>query len=120
MHRGLVGARALVGRAYLADGELRGEYERDIAPRTVAALDAILGGVALPPPRRVLDLGAGTGAVGRWVRAHWSAAEVVAVDRVGGPGIVCADVTRAIRCPGVEGRFDLVVAAHLLTELPLD
>lgn len=120
MHRGLVGTRALVGQPYLADPDLRGEYEREIAPRTEAALASILAGVPLPPPSRVLDLGAGTGVVGRLVRKRWPGVELVAVDRVPGPGIVCADLTRALRCSGVAGPFDLIVAAHLLGELPLD
>jgi ribosomal protein RSM22 (predicted rRNA methylase) len=120
MHRGLVGARALVGEAYLADRQLRREYEDEIAPRTGAALAKILAQTPLPRPRRVLDLGAGTGAVGQLVGARWPAAEQVAVDRVAGPGILRADVTRGIRPAGVEGRFDLVVAAHLLNELSLD
>jgi len=117
VHRGLVGARDLVGAAYLADPALRGEYERELAPRTVAALATIFAGVAFLPPRRVLDLGAGTGAGGHAVRARWPAAEVVAVDKVSGPGVIRGDVTRGLRAPGVEGRFDLIVAAHLLNEL---
>jgi ribosomal protein RSM22 (predicted rRNA methylase) len=120
MHRGLVGARTLVGTPYLADRELRDEYAREIAPRTEAALAWIAAAVPLPPPFRVLDLGAGTGAVGRFCGKRWPGAERVAVDRVPAPGIVCADVTRALRPAGVAGRFDLVVAAHLLGELPLD
>jgi ribosomal protein RSM22 (predicted rRNA methylase) len=120
MHRGLVGARDLVGKPYLADGARRGEYEREIAPRTVAALESILSATALPAPRRVLDLGAGTGAVGTVVRARWPEATLVAVDRVAGPGILRADVTRAIRPAPVAGRFDVIVAAHLLGELALD
>jgi len=120
IHRGLVGARELVGRSYLADGELRHEYETEIAPRTEAALAWILNTAALPEPRRVLDLGAGTGAVGRAVRARFANVEVIAVDKVAGPGLVQADVTRALRPTGVEGRFDWIVAAHLLNELSLD
>jgi ribosomal protein RSM22 (predicted rRNA methylase) len=120
MHRGLVGTRALVGQPYLADPDRRGEYEREIAPRTEAALASILAGVALPPPSRVLDLGAGTGAVGRLLRKRWPGVVLVAVDRVPAPGIVCADLTRALRPSQVAGPFDLVVAAHLLGELPLD
>ncbi len=120
IHRGLVGARALVGEAYLADAELRREYASEIAPRTVAALESILSDAALPVPHRVLDLGAGTGATGEVVRARWPGAEIVAVDKVGGPGIVRADVTRAPRPTAVQGRFDLIVAAHLLNELALD
>jgi hypothetical protein len=46
---------------------------------------------------------------------------VVSVDRVPAPGIVAADLTRRPfgRPPGVVGQFDLVVAAHVLNELPL-
>ena len=120
IHRGLVGARKLVGASYLADGDLRREYASEIAPRTVAALESIFDGTALSAPRRVLDFGAGTGAVGEAIRKRWSSAEIVAVDKVGAPGILRADVTRALRPPGVAGRFDLIVAAHLLGELALD
>jgi ribosomal protein RSM22 (predicted rRNA methylase) len=120
IHRGLVGARELVGQPYLADRELRREYDADIAPRTEAALARILATAPLPEPRRVLDLGAGTNAAGRAIRRRWPGVELVAVDKVAGPGIIQADVTRATRPHGVEGRFDLLVAAHLLGELPLD
>ena len=120
IHRGLTGSRELVGKAYLADARLRREYDHEIAPRTVAALESILAETAIAVPRRALDLGAGTGAVGKMVRARWSGAEVVAIDKVAAPGIVRADVARAIRPAGVLGRFDLIVAAHLLNELPLD
>jgi ribosomal protein RSM22 (predicted rRNA methylase) len=109
-----------VGENYLADPALRREYEREIAPRTLAALAAIFAESPLSAPARVLDLGAGTGAAGQAIRERWPAAEVVAVDRVAGPGILRADLTRALRPAGVAGRFDLLVAAHLLNELPLD
>lgn len=117
IHRGLVGARDLVGAPYLAEPEIRRDYDREIAPRTVAALGSIFADAELAEPRRVLDLGAGTGAAGEAIRARWSAVEMVAVDKVAGPGVLCADVTRAVRPAGVEGRFDLIVAAHLLNEL---
>lgn len=120
MHRGLVGARKLVGEPYLADARLRGEYATEIAPRTVAALEWIFADTALPAPGRVLDLGAGTGAAGKAIRSRWQSAEIVAVDKVAGPGILRADVTRGLRPVGVQGRFDLIVAAHLLNELSLD
>jgi len=120
IHRGLTGARELVGRAYLADAELRRQYASEIAPRTVAALSFVLAGATMAPPRRVLDLGAGTGAVGEAIRARWPAAELVAIDRVAGPGVRVADVTRAARPAGVAGHFELIVAAHLLNELALD
>jgi hypothetical protein len=69
----------------------------------------------------VLDLGAGTGAASAAVRDFFGAAapEIVAVDRVAAaPGVVVADLARA--APPVAGRFDLVVAAHLLNELRLE
>jgi len=126
IHRGLVGPRALVGTPYLADPALRDEYARDIAPRTRAALARILtevfaGGGAVPG--RALDLGTGTGAAVETLRAHFGAdLEIVAVDRVAAPGVVTANL--AVELPAVEGRFDLIVAAHLLGELfveqPLD
>jgi ribosomal protein RSM22 (predicted rRNA methylase) len=120
IHRGLVGARALVGEAYMADAQLRREYASEIAPRTSAALRRILDAARLPPCGRAIDLGAGTGAVGDLLRELWPTVEVVAVDRVGGAGLVRADVTRAARPAGVAGTFDLVVAAHLLNELDVD
>jgi hypothetical protein len=122
IHRGLVGERALVGTRYLADPELRREYADEIAPRTGAALEKLLGelyptGVAAPA--RALDLGAGTGAAGAALRARFGAGlEVVGVDRVAGPGLVVADLARDV--PAGLGRFELLVAAHLLGELFLD
>jgi len=104
----------------MADRALRQEYAEEIAPRTTAALEYVFSSVKLPEPRRVLDLGAGTGAAGRTVLARWPAVELVSVDKVGGPSVVRADVARAIRPPGVAGHFDWLLAAHLLNELALD
>ena len=95
IHRGLVGERSLVGSDYLSRAELRQEYEAEIAPRTEAALRRILAQVAFAPgrPRRALDLGAGTGAAGRAIRGCFGDdVEVVAVDKVPGPGILVADL----------------------------
>ena len=120
IHCGLVGERKLVGSRYLSKPELRQEYEAEIAPRTEAALRRILAQVGFPlgRPRRVLDLGAGTGAAGRAIRACLGEdVELVAVDKVPGPGILVADVLRDVRPAGVSGRFDLIVSAHLLNEL---
>jgi len=117
----LTGTRALVGTPYLADAALRREYAEEIAPRTGAALAKILAevyGAQDAPPARALDLGAGTGAAGAALRARFGAGlDVVAVDCVAGPGMVRADLAREL--PSVEGRFDLIVAAHLLGELYL-
>ncbi|MGA7745002.1 MAG: small ribosomal subunit Rsm22 family protein [Polyangia bacterium] len=118
IHRGLVGDRALVGSGYLSRTDLRLEYESEIAPRTEAALGRILGQVAIGRPRRALDLGAGTGAAARMVRSYFgNDVELVAVDKVPGPGILVADVLSGVRPAGVDGRFDLIVSAHLLNEL---
>jgi ribosomal protein RSM22 (predicted rRNA methylase) len=66
----------------------------------------------------VLDLGAGTGAAGRAIRGCFGEdVELVAVDKVPGPGILVSDVLHGVRPAGVSGRFDLVVSAHLLNEL---
>lgn len=110
----------MVGQAYLADRELRHEYEAEIAPRTAAALEQVFSAVTLPEPRRMLDLGAGTGSAGQAVRRRWPSVQLVSVDKVGGPGVLRADIARSIRPPGVEGRFDWIVAAHLINELALD
>ncbi len=121
MHEGLVGQRELVGQPYLRDPELKREYEQEIAPRTEVALAKVLAEVFREVPAqapRVLDLGAGTGAAGTAVRAFFGVAtEIVSVDRVDGPGIVVADVVAPGSPRGVAGRFDLIVAAHLLNEL---
>jgi hypothetical protein len=119
LHEGLVGKRALIGSAYLADPALRAAYVADLAPRTAAALARIFATVPFAPIRRALDLGAGTGAAGQAVRARFGAVEIVAVDRVAGPGVLAADLARPGRPAGVDGRFELIVAAHLLNELPL-
>jgi SAM-dependent methyltransferase len=123
VHEGLVGARELVGTPYLADDELRGEYAREIAPRTEAALARVLeevwGAPGAAPPLRAIDLGAGTGAVGRTLRRRFGEAlEVVEVDRTAAPGMV--RVNLAVELPAAERTFDLVVAAHLLNELFVD
>jgi ribosomal protein RSM22 (predicted rRNA methylase) len=139
VHEGLVGPRALVGSPYLADPALRAEYETDIAPRTRAALARIFGELSHrlarseTGVRRVLDLGAGTGAAGQAVKqalaspsgalatnAHRAPGEleIVSVDRVAAmPGVIVSDLRSARRPRGVEGQFDLIVAAHLLNEL---
>jgi hypothetical protein len=125
IHDGLVGARELVGTAYLADPKLREQYAREIAPRTEAALgrvlDQVWGEPGRAPPVRALDLGAGTGAVGRTLRARFGdTLELVAVDRTAAPGVLRANL--AVELPAVTGaaRFDLIVAAHLLNELFVD
>jgi ribosomal protein RSM22 (predicted rRNA methylase) len=122
IHEGLVGARELVGTPYLADPALRDQYAREIAPRTRAALAKILPEVFPPDavmPGRALDLGTGTGAASEALRAFFGAGmDAVGVDRVAAPGVVTANL--AAELPAVSGRFDLIVAAHLLGELYVD
>jgi len=124
-----VGARALVGTRYLADPALRAEYEREIAPRTVAALAKVLRGQypavsGTRRPERILDLGAGTGAARDALRRHFGTGPaIVEVDRVAtGPEVRVADVSNPDSLGAVSGaeRFDLVVAAHVLNELFVD
>jgi hypothetical protein len=130
VHDGLVGARSLVGTPYLADPAMRAEYAREIAPRTEVALARVLAELydggrawAAPPPRpaRAIDLGAGTGAVGRALRARFGQElTLIEVDAasVAASGMARADLSTSLPA-GVtrDGRFDLVVAAHLLNEL---
>ena len=147
IHEGLVGARGLIGTPYLADPTLRSEYDREIAPRTGLALEKVLREIFPDPeaagcPRRVLDLGAGTGAAGIALRRYFQdrvqdrvqdradgRMELVSVDQVIATGAVRpADVTdvpalsrivAAAPTAGGGGRFDLVIAAHVLNELYL-
>ena len=90
-------------------------YDR-LAAALIAAAPVPLAG------RRVLDLGAGTGAAGRAALAA-GAAQVVAADlavgmlRAAGPALhpVAAD---AVALPFRAGSFDLVAAAFCLNHLP--
>jgi SAM-dependent methyltransferase len=124
IHAGLTRERELIGTAYLGDPDLRSQYADEIAPRTRAALARILTklGPRLDGVTRVLDLGAGTGAAGAAVREHLAvggrAIELVSVDQVAAtPGVIVADLRRDVRPAGVQGKFDLIVAAHVLNEL---
>ncbi|HEY4188422.1 MAG TPA: small ribosomal subunit Rsm22 family protein, partial [Polyangia bacterium] len=123
IHAGLVGERELIGTPYLADHGLRAEYEREIAPRTVAALTKVLAEVFPDPvggrPGTVLDLGAGTGAVAEVVRAVFGAHQsIIEVDQVARGGTTrTADVTHVDSLVAFGAPFDLVIAAHVLNEL---
>jgi len=122
IHAGLVGERALIGTPYLGNPELRRQYDRAIAPRTRAALEKILAEVAPAPwparRLRLLDLGAGTGAASAAFFAHFGDdMDVVAVDQVAAPGVLAADLEKWDLPPRVDGRFDFIVAAHVLNEL---
>jgi ribosomal protein RSM22 (predicted rRNA methylase) len=120
----LIGARELIGTKYLADARLRAEYEKEIAPRTTAALAKVLGELFgknkdAASVRRVLDLGAGTGAVTRALRARFGQGQqIVEVDQVAvGPQTRVVDVTSLPALTALGGPFDLVIAAHVLNEL---
>lgn len=124
IHEGLIGARELVGTPYLSDARLRAEYEKEIAPRTTVALAKILREVFGRPDdaagaRRVLDIGAGTGAVAKALRAHFGAGQtIVEADQVAlGPTTRVADVTNTAALAALGAPFDLVIAAHVLNEL---
>jgi len=130
IHEGLTGARELVGTNYLAKNSLRAEYEKEIAPRTAAALTRILQQTfpsaaserPSPPLRRAIDLGSGTGAAGSALRAHFGVTfDLVSVDsHVKGAGIRNLDVTSPSAIASLGRQHDLVVAAHVLNELLLD
>ncbi len=97
-------------------GNVVGEGSARTGPRSVRETPPIR---SLSPPTRAIDLGAGTGAVGRALRARFGESlAVLAVDVVSEPGVLHADL--ASELPAVHGRFDLVVAAHLLNELFVD
>ena len=125
IHDGLVGARALVGTPYLADPELRREYARDIAPRTRGGAGEDPGRGLSPPARRAPDARARSGrrdgrggrGAARALRRRRSRSS--RVDRVAGARRRHGG-SRRRRCRAVDGRFDLIVAAHLLGELFVD
>jgi SAM-dependent methyltransferase len=83
----------------------------------LAALDALSGA-----PRRVLDLGTGTGRVARAVAERWPDAEVVGADVSAGMidearrlgGRVRYDVADAAALPYPDGTFDLVVLNNMI------
>lgn len=97
-------------------------WENRVGPQHFAALGAALDGLTASP-RRILDVGTGSGAAARYVAGRWPDAEVTAVDlspemvaeaeRRGGPRerYVVAD---ASRLPFPDGTFDLVVQVNVI------
>lgn len=128
--------RAVVARPRvwrLFRGPLRRQFDRlaagweaRLGPEALLPLDAALD--RLPsPPRRVLDLGTGTGKAARLVAKRFPQAEVVGVDlspamieeaRKVMPaelsGRVRFEVADASRLPFEDGAFDLVVLLNMI------
>jgi SAM-dependent methyltransferase len=105
---------------------LASRWNRIIQPGHLAPLEAALDAVE-EAPRRVLDLGTGTGAAAVAVARRWPEAEVVGVDlaeqmveeaRRQLPADLAARVRfqtgDAARLPFPDGTFDLVVLANMI------
>ncbi len=93
-------------------------YERFLAWRTRPFADLI---AAVAPwvvrPRRIVDLGCGTGRNSRWLKARWPAAEVIGVDRS------AEMLARAAAVPGPAVRWveaDLADLAAWQPDGPVD
>ena len=96
-------------------------WEGRISDERLAPLRAALAAVETPP-RRILDLGTGTGRVARFVAEQWPDAEVVGADvspgmigeaqRLGGR--VQYDVADASALPYDDEAFDLVTLSNMI------
>jgi len=132
--------RAVVARPrlwWLFRGPLRAQFDRlapvwhgRLGPEALAALSAALDRLEAPP-RRVLDLGTGTGKGAVVVAERFPEAEVVGVDlapamiaearRVLPPGLadrVRFEVADAAGLPFEDGAFDLVVLLNMIPFFP--
>jgi SAM-dependent methyltransferase len=116
----------------LLRGPLRRQFDRlaagweaRLGPEALLPLDAALD--RLSPPRRVLDLGTGTGKAARVVAKRFPEAEVVGVDLSPAmieearkvlpaelSGRVRFEVADASRLPFEDGAFDLVVLLNMI------
>lgn len=97
-------------------------WESRVGPQHFAALGSALDELA-EPPRRILDVGTGSGAAARYVAGRWPDAEVTAVDL--SPAMVAEAARRgglrerylvadAARLPFPDGAFDLVVQVNAI------
>lgn len=99
-------------------------------PDTLAPIEAALDKLA-SPPRRVLDLGTGTGAVARAVAVRFPEAEVVGADiaarmieearRLTDSSRITYQVADAQNLPFADGSFDLITLGNMIPffdELP--
>lgn len=132
--------RAVVARPGLwrvFRGPIRAQFDRLApvwhgrgGPETLGALAAALDRLDRPP-RRVLDLGTGTGKGAVFVAERFSEAEVVGVDlapemvaearRLLPPGLeqrVAFDVADASQLPYEDGAFDLIVLLNMIPFFP--
>ena len=97
-------------------------WDRNRSAEAFAPVEVALA--ALPePPRRVLDIGTGTGAIPRLLAERFPDAEIVGVDvaermieeaRRNGGGRVRFHVADAQRLPFADGSFDLVTLGNMI------
>ena len=95
--------RALRGPLRRMFDGLAPTWETRIGPHHLRALDLALAD--LPPPRRVLDLGTGTGVVAKALAVRYPEAEVVGIDL--SPAMI--DQARRMLAPELAGRLDFEV-----------
>jgi len=122
-HPGLWGL--LRGRMRERFDALAPTWETRLGPDHLAAFDLALDG--LPPPRRALDLGTGTGVVATALARRYPEAEIVAVDLSPAmleearrrlppdlAGRVAFQVGDAAALDQPDGAFDLVVLSNMI------
>jgi ubiquinone/menaquinone biosynthesis C-methylase UbiE len=117
--------RVLRGRTRGLFDRLAPTWETRIGPQHVAALELALE--SLPPPRRVLDLGTGTGVAAVAVARRYPEAEVTGLDL--SPAMIAEaqrqlppelasrvrfEVGDASRLPFEDGAFELVTLANMI------